>query len=123
MEKIRWGILGCGRIARKFAADLALVESGTLVAIGSRSAASANAFAAEFPVPHVHLDYESLATDPGVDVIYIASPHGQHYEHTLLCLRHGKEVLCEKAFALHRSQVQEMVDMARSRELFLMAAL
>lgn len=123
MEKIRWGILGCGRIARKFAADLALVESGTLVAIGSRSAASANAFAAEFPVPHVHLDYESLATDPGVDVIYIASPHGQHYEHTLLCLRHGKAVLCEKAFALHRSQVQEMVDMARSRELFLMEAL
>lgn len=123
MEKIRWGILGCGKIARKFASDLKLVEDAVLIAVGARSAASAEAFAKEFPVPHIHHSYEALVNDPAVDVIYIASPHGHHHEHCMLCLDHGKAVLCEKAFALNSRQVREMVDKARSKELFLMEAL
>src|SRR6516165_5343460 len=97
---IRWGILGCGRIARKFAADLRLVEDSVLVAVGARSRESATAFTKDFPVERCHDSYEALVADPGVDVIYVSSPHGLHYAHTLLCLQHDKAVLCEKAFAI-----------------------
>ncbi|MBC7851095.1 MAG: Gfo/Idh/MocA family oxidoreductase, partial [Chitinophagaceae bacterium] len=123
MDKIRWGILGCGRIARKFASDLKLVDDGILVAIGSRSEASATAFATEFPVEHIHHSYEALVTNPAVDIIYIASPHSFHHEHTMLCLNHNKPVLCEKAFALNARDAKEMIRTAQSKQLFLMEAL
>ena len=123
MNLVRWGILGCGRIARKFAADLMLVSDAELVAVGARQLETAEAFAKEFPASHIHGSYEALVNDPDVDVIYIASPHALHHEHTLLCLRHDKAVLCEKAFALNLRQVQEMVDLARSRKIFLMEAI
>jgi predicted dehydrogenase len=124
MDKvIHWGILGCGRIARKFASDLRLVEGAELVAIGSRSQDTGDAFAKEFPVRSIHRGYEALASDPAVDVIYIATPHAQHHEHCLLCLDRGKAVLCEKAFAINERQVREMIGKARSANLFLMEAL
>ena len=122
-EIIRWGILGCGRIARKFAADLRLVKDAELVALGSRSRSGAEAFAAEFPVRYSHTGYEELAANPEVDVIYIASPHGLHHEHTMLCLAHKKAVLCEKAFAMNFRQAREMVDFAKAQRVFLMEAL
>ncbi len=123
MEIIRWGILGCGRIARKFAADLALVDDATLTAVGARQLDDAKTFANEFPAPHVHGSYEELVSNPDVDVIYIASPHALHHEHTLLCLNHQKAVLCEKAFALNLRQAKEMVAVSRNRKVFLMEAL
>src|SRR5687768_14045916 len=97
---IRWGIIGLGNIARKFAADLSLVPNAKLVAIGSRSAENAAIFAKDFPVTHIHSSYESLVRNEEVDVIYIATPHSHHFENTMLCLEHGKAVLCEKAFAV-----------------------
>jgi predicted dehydrogenase len=123
METIRWGILGCGRIARKFAADLALVAGAKLSAVAARQMDNARAFANEFPAPHVHGSYEDLVNNPEVDVIYIASPHALHHEHTLLCLNHHKAVLCEKAFALNYRQAKEMVDVSRDKKVFLMEAL
>src|SRR5450755_2917096 len=123
MDLIRWGILGCGRIARKFAADLALVQDAQLIALGARQIEHARAFAKEFPAPHVYGSYEELVTDPDVDVIYVASPHALHHEHTLLCLKHKKAVLCEKAFALNLRQAEEMVETARSGKIFLMEAI
>jgi predicted dehydrogenase len=123
MDIIRWGILGCGRIARKFAADLKYVPDARLTAVGARHLESAKAFAAEFPVSHVHGSYEDLVSDPTVDVIYVASPHALHHEHTLLCLHHKKAVLCEKAFALNLRQAEEMVETARSGKIFLMEAI
>ncbi len=119
---IRWGILGCGRIARKFASDLKLVESATLVACGARNAASADAFANEFNVKNKHYSYEALVKDNEVDVIYVATPHSHHHEHTLLCINNGKAVLCEKAFAINYQQAKEMIDAARSKKVFLMEA-
>lgn len=101
MESIRWGILGCGKISRKFASDLALVEGAKLTALGARELSTAEEFAREFPATHVHGSYEELVSNPDVDVIYIGTPHGLHREHTLLCLNHGKAVLCEKAFAIN----------------------
>lgn len=123
VKKIRWGILACGRIAKKFAADLRLVEGAELFAIASRDLDRAKAFAAEFPATHVLDSYEALVALKDVDVIYIASPHSHHHEHTLLCLQHGKAVLCEKAFAINSRQATEMVALAREKGVFLMEAL
>jgi len=122
MKKIRWGILGCGKIAHKFAADLKLVEDIELVAVASRDYQRANDFARQHGATLAFQSYEELVSCEKVDVIYVATPHGFHHEHTLLCLNHKKAVLCEKAFALNSWQAQEMIDAARSNNVFLMEA-
>lgn len=122
MEKIRWGILGCGKIANKFASDLRLVEDARLVAVASRDSNNASEFAKQYSAPLVFTSYEALVTCKEVDVIYVATPHGFHHEHTLLCLNHKKAVLCEKALALNSHQVKEMIDIAQSKQVFLMEA-
>ena len=123
MKTIRWGILACGRIAKKFAADLNLVEGAELVAVASRDIEKAIVFAEEFQVKQAFGSYEELVKFDEVDVIYVASPHSHHHEHTLLCLNHGKAVLCEKAFAINSKQAEEMVALARTKKVFLMEAL
>jgi predicted dehydrogenase len=122
-SKIRWGILGCGRIARKFAADLRLVADAELVAIASRNKETQELFAKDFPCKHFHNSYEALAANKEVDVIYIATPHSHHHEHTMLCLNHDKAVLCEKAFAINSRQAMEMIRTAKEQKVFLMEAL
>ena len=122
-KKIRWGILGAGRIAQKFASDLKLVEDAELFAIASRGQFNAAIFAVLYPAALQYDNYEDLVQNPEVDIIYIATPHGLHYEHTLLCIQHGKAVLCEKAFALNVRQAREMISTARARKVFLMEAL
>lgn len=122
MKKIRWGILGCGKIARKFASDLRLVNDADLSAAGARDLTSATAFAKEFSFKKAHGSYEELVRDPDVDVIYIATPHALHHEHALLCLQHKKAVLCEKAFALNLRQASEMISFAKAQNTFLMEA-
>ncbi|MEJ7646823.1 MAG: Gfo/Idh/MocA family oxidoreductase [Chryseolinea sp.] len=122
MEKIRWGILGCGKIANKFAADLKLVEGAMLMAVASRDAERSKAFADLYGAPLAFSSYEEMARSQDVDVIYIATPHGLHHEHAMLCIRHRKAVLCEKAFALNSTQVQEMIGAAQQHKVFLMEA-
>jgi len=122
MRTYNWAILGLGNIAHKFAEDLALVPQARLHAVASRSLPKAQAFAARFAVPHAVGSYEDLLAVPGVDVVYIATPHSEHRAHALLCLRAGLPVLCEKAFAQNAGQAQEMIDAARQRGLFLMEA-
>jgi predicted dehydrogenase len=123
MSKIKWAVLGCGRIAGKFAADLQLVTDAELFAVASRDLEKAKAFAAQYPAEHVYGSYEELVRNKDIDVIYVATPHSHHHEHTLLCLRHNKAVLCEKAFAINGAQVREMVTEARNRKVFLMEAM
>jgi len=123
MKTIRWGILGAGRIARKFAADLQLVENCELIAIGSRGKVSSEAFNADFPVKFQHDSYLALVENPEVDVIYVATPHNLHHENTLLCLQHHKAVLCEKPFAMNSRQTLEMITLATKNKVFLMEAL
>jgi predicted dehydrogenase len=121
-ERIRWGILGCGNIANKFASDLRLVNDATLSAVASRDLAKAKDFAAMYQAPLAFGSYEELVESPDVDVIYVATPHGLHHEHVMLCLRHKKAVLCEKAFALTLSQAKEMIDTAVASKVFIMEA-
>ena len=120
---IRWGILGAGRIARKFASDLSLVSNAQLTAVGSRNPVTGQAFARDFNIPHLHNSYEALVQNPQVDIIYIATPHTLHHENTLLCLNNGKAVLCEKPFAMNSRQVKEMINTAKEKNIFLMEAL
>jgi predicted dehydrogenase len=122
MNKIRWGILGCGKIARKFASDLRLVEDAELIAVGAREQDTADAFTKDFPAKYAHNSYEALVSNPEVDVIYVATPHGLHYEHVMLCLQYKKAVLCEKAFAINYRQAKAMIDFAKAQNTFIMEA-
>lgn len=122
MATYRWGILGLGNIARKFAADLVHVPGAALHAVGSRSLAKAQAFAAEFGAAHAVGSYEELAAVPGLAVVYIATPHSEHYAHARLCLLAGLAVLCEKPFTVHAGQARALADLARAQDVFLMEA-
>jgi predicted dehydrogenase len=120
---IRWGILGPGKIARKFASDLLLLADTKIVAVGSRSLENARNFALEFNIANYYGSYSELVQDPNVDVIYVASPHSFHHEHTLLCLSNGKHVLCEKPIGVNSIQLVEMIEAADNNNCFLMEAL
>ncbi|MDF9714677.1 Gfo/Idh/MocA family oxidoreductase [Nocardioides sp. ChNu-99] len=120
---VNWGILATGKIARSFARDLALVPDARVVAVGSRSAGSATAFATEFDVPRAHASYEALVADEEVEVVYVASPHALHLAHVRLALEAGKHVLCEKPVALDRADAEEMIALATERGLFFMEAM
>lgn len=123
MKPVRWGILGTGRIAHLFARDLQLVSGAQLAAVGSRSKQSAAQFAETHNIPCSYGSYEALAQSPQVDIVYIATPHTHHSPNTVLCLRAGKHVLCEKPFAMNITEAEEMVQAARQENRFLMEAM
>jgi len=117
-----WAILGCGKIAHKFVGDLKTLSNANLYAAASRSLENAQAFASKFGFEKAYGSYEEMVNDPKVDVVYIASPHSHHCEHTLLCLNQGKAVLCEKAFAINSKEVNRMIEASRKNNTFLMEA-
>lgn len=124
MNKIyKWGILAPGKMSAKFTKGLKLLGNAELYAVGSRDEERARQFAREYGFKKHYGSYEQLAADPELDVVYIASPHSHHLEHTLLCLRNSKHVLCEKAFAINSKEVEQMIAEAKERNLFLMEAL
>lgn len=120
---LRWGILGLGGIADKFATGLQALADVKLVAVGSRSQEKADKFGDKFNAPHRHASYQALANDPDVDAIYIATPHPPHAEDAILCLNAGKAVLCEKPFTMNRAEAEKVVKVARAKKLFLMEAM
>lgn len=122
-KQIRWGILGCGKIARKFAEDLARVSDCELYAVGSRTQEKAQQFAKDFAANKAFGSYEDLATCKEIDAIYIATPHCFHKENSILCLRNKKAVLCEKPFAMNLEEVAEMIAVAQQNDVLLMEAL
>lgn len=119
---IRWGILGTGFIARKFAEGLAVVENAELYAVASRNKVTAIDFATTYNVQRYFTSYEELAQCAEVDVVYIATPHNLHYSNTILCLSNNKHVLCEKPFAVNGHEVRKMISLAKEKQLFLMEA-
>jgi predicted dehydrogenase len=123
MQDIKWGIMGCGGIAHIFASSLRAAGGGRLLAGASRTPGRADAFAKKEGVERVYTDYESLAEDPDVDAIYVATTHNFHYENTKLCLRNGKHVLCEKPFTVNAVQAAELIGLAREKKVFMMEGL
>jgi predicted dehydrogenase len=122
-KNIRWGIIGLGKIANKFATDLVTIENIELVAVASRSQQNADEFAAKYNCKKAYNSYLALVNDPEVDAVYIATPHSFHKEHAILCLQHKKAVLCEKPFAMNLQEVTEMITVAKENNVLLMEAL
>lgn len=122
-DKVRWGIIGLGGIAHKFANDLNLVESAEITAVASRSIEKAEEFREEYNAKHAFGSYEELFQCPEVDVIYIATPHTSHKEWSIKAMNHGKHVLCEKPMGMRRADIEELVSVAKSNKVFLMEAL
>ncbi len=125
---LRWGIIATGSIARAVSQDLALLEDAELYAVSSRTQDTADAFAVAYDFAKAYGDdggvpgYQRLLADDAVDVVYVATPHAQHHEIVLAALNAGKHVLCEKAFTINAREAAELIDVARSRKLFLMEA-
>ena len=122
-ETIHWGILGPGTIAKQFATGLQAVSGAKLLSVGSRSQEKADAFADQYGAPKRHASYEALASDPDVDVIYIATPHPGHKAAALLCIEHGKAVICEKPFTINAKEAEEVITAARAKGVFVMEAM
>lgn len=121
--KIKWGILGCGKIAHKFVQDFEYVSNGEVIAAGSRSQEKAEEFAREYGISKAYGSYEALARDEDVDVIYIATPHNFHLDNMQLCFTHGKAVLCEKPITVNTEEFKQALAMAKAKNLFLMEAM
>ncbi len=122
-DVFRWGIIGPGSIAHKFATGLRALDDAQIVAVGSRSQDRADAFADTYDVSNRHASYEALAEDPEVDAVYVATPHPFHKENSILCLKAGKPVLCEKPFTINQHEAREVIEVARSEGVFLMEAM
>ncbi|MFG1920676.1 Gfo/Idh/MocA family protein [Cryptosporangium sp. NPDC048952] len=123
MSKLRWGILGTGGIARTFTSDLLTLPDHEVVAVGSRAADTAEAFAAEHGISSAHASYQALADDPDVDVVYVATPHSGHAAAALTCIAAGRSVLVEKPFTLDAGQTTEVIAAARAAGVFCMEAM
>ncbi|TCN37539.1 aryl-alcohol dehydrogenase-like predicted oxidoreductase [Kribbella orskensis] len=120
--KLRWGILGTGNIASRFASQLPSSTTGELAAVGSRSTDSANEFGGRYAIPNRHGSYQELLDDPTVDAVYIATPHPLHVEWAIKTAEAGKHVLCEKPLAINRSLAAAMIEAAVRNDVFLMEA-
>ncbi|HZJ09741.1 MAG TPA: Gfo/Idh/MocA family oxidoreductase, partial [Trueperaceae bacterium] len=126
---LRWGVVATGGIAGRTTSQLARLADAELVAVSSRDAGKAATFARDHGFARGYSDtdavtgYQHLAADPEVEVVYVATPHGQHHEVTAAMLRAGKHVLVEKAFTINAREARELANLARDRQLFLMEAL
>ncbi len=123
MKRYKWGILAPGKMSAKFTKGLKLLKNAELYAVGSRDLERAILFASDYGFKKYYGSYEELAADPALEVVYIASPHSCHHDHTMLCLRNRKHVICEKAFAINTKEVKEMIGEAKKQNVFLMEAL
>ena len=123
MKNFRWGILGTGGIAQAFVDDLSRAEGHRVIAVGSRSINNAQKFASTIIDATAYGTYEDLVADKSVDVIYVATPHPMHEEHSLLAMNAGKPVLCEKPFAMSAIQAQSMIDASRTNGVALLEAM
>lgn len=119
---VRWGIIGTGGIADAFVSDL-LANDMTVVAVGSRTQAKADAFASAHGIRSAHGSYEALVADPDVDAVYVATPHPMHLADASLALNAGKHVLVEKAFTLNEADAATIVALAEEKQLVVLEAM
>ncbi|MDT7648679.1 MAG: hypothetical protein QOI36_85 [Pseudonocardiales bacterium] len=123
MSIVRWGVVGPGRIAAKVVEDFPHVPGAEVVAVASRSAQRAEAFAGAHGIGRVHDSYRAIVEDDAVDVLYIATPHPHHRAVALAALKAGKAVLVEKAFTVTPAATREIVDAATDARVFAMEAM
>lgn len=120
MKKVRWGIIGAGRIAHSFASDIAATANAELTAVAARSGASARSFAAQYSIPHAHEGYPALYDNPEVDAVYVATPHSFHLPNCEQAMLAGKAVLCEKPLVLDPDEAVAVINTAQDAGQYLM---
>jgi len=122
-KKIKWGIIGCGNIANKFASDLALINDAKLVAVASRNMKRAREFAQKHNSDKAYDSYNELFLDTNVNIVYIATPHTSHAELSIKAMEQGKHVLCEKPLALNKKEALAIFNASKHTNQFFMEAL
>ena len=123
MEPLRIGIMGTGGIAATLADTMRKMPEVKLYGAASRNQEKADSFAKRFGIDHAYGSYEEMVEDPEIELVYIATPHSEHFSNAKLCLEHGKHVLCEKAFAVNASQAREMIALAAEKNLLITEAM
>ena len=123
MEQLRVGILSTGNIAATMAETVAQMKEARIYAVASRSLEKADAFAERFQIEKAYGSYEEMAADENVDLVYVASPMSEHYENVKMLIAHGRNVLCEKSFAVNQKQAEEMIRLAREKGVLLAEAM
>ena len=122
-QKLKVGNLGAGHIAQKMATTLMGMKEAELYAVAARELSRAEQFADEFHAQKAYGNYEALADDPDIDLIYIATPHSHHFGPARMCLLKGKPVLCEKAFTANAREAEELIRIAQEKQVFLAEAI
>ena len=117
---VKWGILGTGKIAKRFMQAAFYVPDAQVVAVSSREQHTADQFGAQYGVPKRYGSYDALLRDPEVEIVYVATPHTLHAENTLAALQAGKHVLCEKPFTVNAQQAEAVIQAARAAGKFAM---
>ena len=117
---VKWGILGTGKIAKRFMQAAFYVPDAQVVAVSSREQHTADQFGAQYGVPKRYGSYDALLRDPEVEIVYVATPHTLHAENTLAALQAGKHVLCEKPFTVNAQQAEAVIQAARAAGKFVM---
>ena len=117
---VKWGIIGPGKIANKFADDIKLVDNAKLIACASHDLNKAMEFKEKHGLEFFYGSYDEMLDNPEIDAVYIATTHNFHYENALLCIKHGKHILCEKAFTINAKQAEEIFEKAKAKNLFVM---
>jgi predicted dehydrogenase len=123
MKTINWGIIGCGNIANKFIKALKTFDNAKLMGVASKSGDNAKQYAKKYDVPYFYNNYNDLALNPEIDVVYIANSHNFHKESAMICINNGKAVLCEKSLTVNAAEAIQLVNAARSKQVFLMEAM
>ncbi len=122
-SRIKWGFIGCGNIAGKFAHDLALVHKAELTAVASRNKEKAKNFQINHKAKKSYGDYKELLADPDIDIVYIATPHNSHAKWSILAMEQGKHVLCEKPLSINKKEAEEIIAVSKRTGKFFMEAL
>ena len=122
-RKLRLAILGAGGIARKMAETVNQMQEVELYAVASRTEEKARQFSDTYHASKWYGSYEEMVADDGIDLVYVATPHSHHKEHTMLCLNHNRAVLCEKAFAVNTKEAEDMIRLAKEKNILLAEAM
>ena len=122
---MKLGILSAGAIAGVMARTINGLKDPNIVlyAVGARDLERAKKFAAEYNIPHAYGSYEELVSDSNIDLIYVATPHSHHYEHTKLAIEHGRNCLVEKAFTANAKQAKEILALAKEKKVLVTEAI
>lgn len=122
MQQINWAVLGCGHIAKTFMQSIQKVENANVVACAASNTERAQQFAQDYNIETAFGDYNSMLAERNIRAVYIATTHNFHFEQIIMCLQHGKHVLCEKPLTLNAKQAEQAFDLAAANNLMLVEA-